>query len=478
MTRTLALLALLALASPAMGNATEAALDSLVTPDERAFLLETIAAIDPPTRICELAEFGSRQSALGGGFYGMLPDQLTPADSLPVPADEDSRLAAVLVLARQRETNRAALAALNPDYPVTFGATSLADFLLDLPASELGPPPDGDALRLALDLSAVRGFLAARADGAIDRSEAAALAALPSNVAMLEHRRNLGYVPEPLPDAEALAAFIGQAGSPDPLDRLWCWVSSQNAFGYADLAEQPTGYGDLVAQLNAHGDALAAAVLGRIARFAPEDARLETTFAFTVGWAIRGWATPAMAGLNVEQVKDDWDFLYGTLVEETYHRLQLELFPSADGAPARTFDDLVAADTGDPRLDRLQEILAYTAAEGAANLVRGRFAPAGLDAKAPEGAALLARFVGEVVEGGNLEAADALINEGLRGNGPLYGLGLRLATAIADTDGDHAVGEWQQRGAAAFVLRGAGLSAAGGTPLLAADVVAAVERLR
>lgn len=39
---------------------------------------------------------------------------------------------------------------------------------------------------------------------------------------LLEHRRHLGYVPEPLPDLASLAQMMMMAGSVDPLDRLWC----------------------------------------------------------------------------------------------------------------------------------------------------------------------------------------------------------------------------------------------------------------
>ena len=151
--------------------------------------------------------------------------------------------------------------------------------------------------------------------------------------------------------------------------------------------------------------------------------------------------------------------------------------PSAAGAKAREFSDLTTIDTGDSRYDRLYEIITYTVAEGAANLVRGRFASADLGDKAPAGAELMDRFIRQVVVDGDLESADALINEGLQGNGPLYGLGLRLAAAIASHDGTRAVGEMQARGPVAFALRGAELTTDSGESLLTPEVVAALETL-
>ena len=329
-------------------------LDQLVSPSEKDFLLTELARIQPPERIRDLAGYSQRQLDLGGGFYGMMPDQLADPDSIPVPADDESRLAAALHLARQRQANTAALAQVNADYPASFRGASLAEFLAGIEGETSAN------LGLELDASALQGFFGALADGEISATEATALAELPSNQAMLRHRRNLGYVPEPLPDTDSLARMIMMAGSTDPLDRLWCWLSSQNAFDYADLSQNAVDYELLLDELDSHGDALVDGALARIAGYTPADIECETTFALTVGWAIRGWATPDMAGLNIEQVKDDWPYLFGTMIEETYHRLQLERFPSAQDTPAGDFSDLVAVDTGDARYDRPFEIVFYT----------------------------------------------------------------------------------------------------------------------
>jgi hypothetical protein len=453
-------------------------LDSLVTPSEKAFLLHELTRIQPPERLRELAGYGPRQLELGGGFYGMMPDQLSDPDSIPLPVDEEGRLQAALCLARQRQENRAALEKLNPDYAQSFRGHSLRGFLEGVSREKPAGTESQPRLGLDLDISVFVGFFKALADGEVSSAEAASLAGLPSNQAMLEHRRSLGYVPEPLPDTESLAEMIRMAGSADPLDRLWCWISSQNAFDYADLVQNADGYRLLLSELESQGDSLVDAVLIRIAGFTPPGFEFETTFAMTVGWAIRGWATPEMAGLNLEQVKDDWHFLFGTMIEETYHRMQLELFPPTTTVPARGFDELVAIETGDGRYDRLFEIVTYTVAEGAANVVRGSSAAPDLEDKVPAGSELMARFVRQVVGQGDLESADALINEGLKGNGPLYGLGWKLARLIAEYDGRQAVGELQQKGPVLFFLRGASLAVETGKPLLDPEVIAAVEKLR
>jgi len=443
-------------------------LDDLLTAEEQAWLLGELARVEPPERLKELATYGTTQSEWGGGFYGMVRPPLAKADAIAVPGDPDGRREAALFLARERATNLEELDRVNASYPLAFGGA-------DLPAVTDTAPP---GFALELDITVLSGFFAALDDGEVSQAEAERLAALPANQEMLRHRRDLGYVPEPLPTTESLARMIRQAGSPDPLDRIWCWVHPWNAFDYCDLVGNTAEYRQMLTGLDQHGDHLTTAALVRVARYAPEDARLDERFALTVSWGIRGWATSSMAGLSAEHVKDDWDLLLGTLTEETYHRLQLQLLPTATGQPAGGFEDLTALELGDARYEKLHEILVYTVAEGAANRVRGPWADPTLTDGAPLGAALLARFVTEVVRGGDVENADALMGEGLRSNGPLYGLGWQLAGKIEASEGPRAVGEWQRRGAEAFVLRANALATEAGEPILAADLVAAIQELQ
>lgn len=452
-------------------------LDELVTPAEKAFLLTELARVRPPARLRELSDYGQRQLELGGGFYGMVPDQLTDPDSIPLPVDEPGRLAAALCLARQRDINIAALQKINPEYALAFRGEPLPDFMDRIETRLPTQTHSTGGLNLTLDTSALTGFFAALSDGEIDTDEAAALSELPSNQFMLQHRRDLGYVPEPLPNTDSLAEMIGTAGSTDPLNRMWCWINPQNAFGYADLVLNAGDYNEFLSGLENQKDRLVMIVLGQIGPYTSLDSHSEVRFAFTVGWAIQGWATPEMVGLNIEQLKDDWNRLFQTLAEETYHRLQLELCATPTGEPAHDFSDLVAVETGDPRYDRLYEIITYCVLEGAANRACGQFVAADLADKVPAGAELMARFVDRVIEKGDLESADELINEGLKGNGPLYGLGWKLASLIEEQDGKQAVGEYQQQGPVRFFLYGATIAADRGEPLLTPKVTAAVDTL-
>lgn len=440
-------------------------LGELLVPAERAELLELLEAVDPPESLRELASYGAWQEERGGGFYGLMPDQTAALGALPMPVDDVTRLETAVTLAELRRANRAKLAELG--YPLDFTGEDIAE----LPAGE---PPR--RIHITLDDSAIRGFLAALDNGVVDPSEAASLAALPSNREMIRHRRNLGYVPEPLVTEQGLAAMLRRAGSGRPVDRLWAWINPLNDFGYADVVTQRARYEEMMRSLEQLREALVGAAAGRIAAYLPEDIEVEEVFALTVGCLIRGWATARMSGLNLEQVKDDWPRLERTMTEEVYHRVQLKLMPTASGEPAHEFEDLVVR-VDDPGLSKLYELLVYTVAEGSANLAA---TPApGVDdlVSAEAGSELLERFVATVVRAGEVDQADALLDEGLRSNGPLYALGFRMAQIVERHDGPAAVGALLQAGPVAFVERSLALADEDRVSLVGRDSAAAVSEL-
>ena len=428
-------------------------------PDDTAFFRAQVDALEPPARLRELAAWPAWRAARGGGFLGLVPELPADPDSIPTEPDAAARWLTV-----RRAANLAAIARVSPGYPLRHAGRPL-------PAWP-GRAPEGWTLEL--DVSVPTAFLEALASGDVSAGEAAAIAALPANREMLRHRDALAYLPEPHPTAADVADLMARAGRDDPLARIWCRLNPWNGFGYADLADNADAYRAQLAELEARGHVLTGEALARVAALVPADVTFADRFALTVGWGIRGWATPAMGGLNLEHVKDDWDLLLGTLTEETFHRLQLQLVPAWDGGRAATFEDLATAASGDPALDALHEIVAYTVLEGSANLARGDLVPEKVRTGAPAGAELLARFVATVVEEGDTEAADGLVNEGLQGNGPLYGLGWHLARELAAAEGPRAVGARLREGPVAFVTAAAAADRDG---LLGPETLAAMERL-
>jgi len=122
-------------------------------------------------------------------------------------------------------------AALDAGFPWGFTARPL-------PAWS-GRAPAGWSLEL--DTSVPRAFLDAL-PGGVTPQEEAAVAALPANTQLLAHRNALGYLPEPRPDAAAIAQLMVRVGADTPLARIWCWFNPWNGFGYADLVLQADAY--------------------------------------------------------------------------------------------------------------------------------------------------------------------------------------------------------------------------------------------
>ncbi|MFO7653557.1 MAG: hypothetical protein R6X25_07010 [Candidatus Krumholzibacteriia bacterium] len=418
-----------------------AAAESGATAGDEQWLRSQLEALDPPQRLRDLARWGAWRAERGGGFLGLVPDLPDDPDSIPVPEGPAGVDAAVSFLTAARAANLAAIAKASPDYPLQHGGRPLPDWT--------GTPPPG--WRLELDVTVPIAFLDALEAGGVTDAEARAIAALPANREMLDHRDQLAYLPDPHPTAADLAALMACAGADDPLSRIWCWLNPWNGFGYADLVMNATAYREQLAQLSGRGHVLTGEALARSAALMPAGVTFTDRFALTVGWGIRGWATTRLGGLNIEHVKDDWDLLLGTLTEETFHRLQLQVVPTWDGSTAQTYEELAVADTGDPALDKFHELLLYTVLEGTANLARGDLVPSRVRSSAQAGAALVDSFVNVVVDGGDVDAADELIAAGLRNNGPLYGLGWSLASQLAAAEGPQAVGRYLRRGPVAFV---------------------------
>jgi len=413
---------------------------------EAATLVSLCCQVTPPEHVCELRELESRQTEVGAGFLGMLPDQIS--DDLPIPTDVATTLALAQRLAEIRETNLDAVKKAMPQYPLAFTGQAFGV----APSSPV--PPNWT---LAIDVDGLRAVLDAFDTGDLHRDAALSIANMPAFTEMMRHRRELGYVPEPLIDADGLAWCLMHAASDDPIDALWKWLHPHNLFDLSDLYTHRREYRRLIDQLVAK-DVLAEVILSRLAPYTPPNVRFEDRFAFAVGWGIRGWATQTWGGLNIEHIKDDIPHLLDTLVHETYHQLQARVGLPHPGIDEIGFDRITAYPFEQAADVRLYRALAYIMLEGSATYVAAATGAAELD---PD------RWTSDVAPGIDLiervralppdaedGALDGLLNEGLRSNGPFYGFGARLSADLVASASPQALGEALTGGAPAFVLRG------------------------
>jgi len=419
---------------------------------EAASVLRLVCRVDPPERIRDLRGLEAEQSERGAGFLGMLPDQIP--DDLGVPTDLEASLDVAIRLVQIRAKNLAALTATMPDYPLSF-----AGHRFDPDAGE-GVPADW---RLDIDIDGIRAVLDYFDAEEPDANAATSIARMPAFAEMIRHRRELGYVPEPLIDETGLAWCLVRAASRDPIDELWKWLHPQNLFDLSDLYAYRAEYRRLIDDL-ARRDGLADHILGRIAPYAPRGTSFQDRLSFAVGWGIRGWATQKTGGMNIEHAKDDFDRMLPTLVHETFHRLQTEVAlpnPQIDEAGFDRITSYPLDSEGDRRLYRA---LCYVMLEGSATYVQSPVLTEAWSADAKAGVEILDRIRGIGTSEDAPDKSDELLNEGLRSNGPFYGFGALLSHAFVEEGGPSSLGAALQRGAPAFVEDGLILLGDSATP--------------
>ena len=429
--------------------------------DEAAWLLREVCRIQPPARIRELRNLEIEQNQRGAGFYGMLPDQV-PED-LDAPVDINASLTVACRLAEIRKANLDALRNTMPQYALEFTGEGVDH------AEHLPLPDDW---KLDLDVEGFRALLDALGNPNLDTAEATRVAGMPAFTEMLRHRRELGYVPEPLIDEEGLAWCIVGATSQDSIHVLWRWLHPQNLFDLADVARFRDAYRRLLDRITSDHGGVAHRVLSRIADFVPETTTFRDRLSFSVGWGIRGWATNETGGVNLEHIKDDDSNLLTMLVHETFHRLQIQLCPSDPTSDAQGFEQI----TSDGRLDgpqkQLYQALCYIMLEGSATYVSDPIVQEAWQDNARTSLDLLDRILHA-----EADEAEELMTVGLRSNGPFYGFGALLSSIHREHRGTKEVGHALQHGAPTFV--GEGLRHLKGTGLEAsAEVSVAIDTLQ
>ena len=410
--------------------------------DDAADILQLVCSVTPPERIYALRDLEVGQTERGAGFLGMLPGQIP--DNLEVPCDLEASLDVACRLSEIRHANLTALAETMPDYPLFFTG------------SAFDPEPVGAVpadWRLDIDVDGIRALLDLFDAPEPDASSAAAIARMSAFVEMIRHRRELGYVPEPLIDEAGLAWCLAHAASSDPVDALWKWLHPQNFFDLSDLYAHRGEYRRLIDHL-VQDDGLAKHILGCIAPYAPPDAVFNDRLSFAVGWGIRGWATRSTGGMNIEHTKDDFELMLPTLVHETFHRLQVAIAQANPEAEELGFDRITSYPFETTEDRRLYRALSYVMLEGSATYVASPEPQKAWEDDAKAGLGLLGRIREIDFSEAGGDKGDDLLNEGLRSNGPFYGFGALLSHALVKDGGPSSLGVALGCGAPAFIERG------------------------
>jgi hypothetical protein len=390
--------------------------------EETRALLLNLSRLNTPEDIVGLFEIQSMQDALGGGFYGIAPELSEISDSIPIPSDFDKLISAGLFLAQFRISTYQAIA--NTGYPLDF-----SDENLQLRETETAT----SNIELVFDFSPVKRTLDAFKTKTLTLKEASEISQLSGFEQMLAHRRNLGYIPEPLPNQESLAQFIFYASRDEPIHNLWKWLSPWNYFNFSDLYLNQKDYQGIIQELERNEEEIAGFITNRIHPFVPDDFYFRDTLTFAVNWGIRSWATANTLGTNIVQFKDHFDLLLETISHETFHRIQLELCPrdSAHKEPdKKAFEDILSYPFANGKDAKFYEVLSYIFLEGTASYIGGSDTFGKMDDNVRTGRDLLYEIYTEIYMNNNTEAVEALLNKGLRSNGPFYALGCKITEQL------------------------------------------------
>ncbi|WP_456440450.1 DUF5700 domain-containing putative Zn-dependent protease [Caldithrix abyssi] len=419
-------------------------LKTLLSQEEAHFLLRQLHRLAAPRDLRRLSELEREQAQHGGGFFGIVPDYFADPDSIPFPDNFDHLIETALYLAQIRQQNRQIVSNPAFQFPLAFRGEPL-------------PPVEGKSgrsnLQLYFDFSAIEAVLHLFALPEISFQQARQVAEQKTFREMLLHRRNLGYLPEPLPDSKDLAQFIFRAASRDPVAEIWKWLNPWNNFGLADLYCQQEDYRRLISYWKANRAQLETLLVRRLARCAPADIQFSDTVSFAVNFGIRSWATSSSLGTNLIQFKDHYPLMLRTIAHESFHRLQLQICPvpsSRKKKKTREFEDLVASDFPEEADRKFYQALSYIMLEGTATYVGGVDSSWVPPAKIRAGRALLEEVVTALYQEKDFDRYEALINQGLKSNGPFYALGYAMSQAIAARYGSEKLGRLLQQGSLAF----------------------------
>ncbi len=461
-----ATLTCLTLASPATGQEDlRGELRGLVGQEDEAFLLSQIEQIGVSTVLRQLAGFQQSENTVRGDICNRLPNQFTEGSSLSEPTGEVEELEAAVALARHRYMNQRKLKDLG--FPVEFSS--------DPPPRPTPWPPTN--IRLTIDWRVPEAFLAALENNVVSKEEIAKIVGLPANRELLRYSSSREEMSGHPVTEDDLAFFVSHAGSPDPLNRLWCWLNPMNLFGYADLVVNAYQYRSALDELKLYEEEIIDAVLTRIAPFVPLEIEIQVAVALSVCCPMSGWTTSRMVGVNVEHLKGGWEHMVRTLSAAVFHRLQEQQCLLEGGPEPLTVDDLANSGSAGPRSQILECAINMTVFEGTADYVADLGASDEEDRAVELGAALLHRYATGDAASISILPIDTFALEEKDIQCSLCALGRHMARVITAYDGPQAITELVQRGPATFIIRAAEIESVRGRDLLSEEAVSAIREL-
>lgn len=406
---------------------------------EARFLFKEIKKLDNPAQIKELSTLEKKQEEWGGSFYGYIPKNFQDPTKIPVPDNFENTIKTGLYLANIKNKIHKILAKPDLKYNVNFRDEKIAQKKIE---------PLGSALKLHIDISAVEEVLELY-ENDISLDEAKNIAGHDVFKEMLKHRRNLGYVPAPLPDTTDLAKFIYSAGSGIPIHIIWNWLNPCNMFCFSDLYRNKKEFRKLLNYIDKNQEQLSYNILKRIDNFIADDFSFSDQLSFGVNFGIRSWATDRSVGTNIVQVKDDFETLTRTMRHEIFHHVQLAMLPLAPNRRDKEnpdFSDLTYWNFNNQADRKFYEVLSYIFLEGTATYVGGKPKNWIFFDQVKKSVGMLDQIYSSNYNTNKPEIVEQVVNMGMSSNGPFYGLGYLMARTIKMQLGEEELKKALRRG--------------------------------
>jgi len=283
---------------------------------EARFLFIQLSSLKNPSDIIHLSKIERDQNQSGGGYYGYIPDYFKNPDKIPVPENFNSIIVCANFLANTRKQIDRTIARSNFQYNRKFFKQEI---------SAVNKEKINPGIQIDINTDAVMDVLKHFINQDLTIEIATDIANHPSFQQMLMNRKEIGYIPNPLPDTNDLAKFIYTAGSSDPVSMIWKWLNPWNCFGFADLYINSAKYCEMMSEINSNKDNLLSSIKLRIGRYLPEDFKYQDQIDLGVNWGILNWSTENQIGINIVHLKNDYAAFKKIISRQLFRKIQIHI---------------------------------------------------------------------------------------------------------------------------------------------------------
>lgn len=388
------------------------------------FLFLQLSSLKNPSDIKHLSQIENDQYISGGGYYGFLPKYFQNPDPIPVPDNFVNIIACADFLAKIKNHIDNIVTQPNFQYNRTFSKREL---------SAVNTDPVIPGVHIDVNTDAVMNVIRHYIDQNMTMELAMDIANHHSFQQMLRNRKELGYIPKPLPGTEDLAKFIYNASKKDPVSKIWKWLNPWNCFGFADLNTNSELYYGICSTINENKEQFATNVISRISKYIPADFQYSDKIDLGVNWGVLSWSTDEQVGINLVQIKDDYPSIYRYTSGQIFRKMQSQILKEEYGIKSDEniqIKDIVGGRFGNIYDKFFYEMLTQILLEGTTAFVSGKEKSWIIIDGVKYGKDLLNQIYFSLYEQVNINTVEYCESEGFETNGPLIAIGYQITQEL------------------------------------------------